>query len=118
MHIILNIGFFLFQMLKKSLLKFAEEIFGEKYYASLHGETKKIAPMALIVKRHRSVFSGPFAKSELIILEGLEKYVESEGKEAFREELDAMITEEELPLMQNKLSLEARYAFKVQDVLM
>ena len=108
--IILKSGFFLFQMLEKSLQKFATENFSDKYYACLHGETKKIRPLALAVKRRRSVLARPFAKSELIILEGLEKYVESKGEEEFREALNAMATEEEL-IMPNKNSLGARYVF-------
>ena len=61
-------------MLEKSLLRFTEENFGDKYCASLDGENKKIRP----VKR-RSMFKGPFLKNELlhVILDGLEKYIDS-----------------------------------------
>lgn len=90
---------FLFQMrekpLLKSLQKFAEENFSDKYYACLHGEIQKINVLALAIQRQRWVFTPPFAKSEVIILEGLEKYVDSNGAEEFRKELEKKITGEE-----------------------
>jgi len=103
---------FLLQMLEKSLLKFAEENFGDKYCASLHGETKGIRPLALTVKRSRSIFRRPFGKSELIILEGLEKYVEGEGKEEFCKALNSMISEEGL-VVERKVRLGERYTSKL-----
>ena len=99
-------------MLEKSLLKFAEENFSDKYCASLHGETKRIRPLALIVKRQRSLFKRPFGKNELIILEGLEKYLEEEGEEKFCKALNKIITEEEL-VMEPKCSLGEKYASKL-----
>ena len=99
-------------MLEKSLLKFAEENFSDKYYASLHGETKRIRPLSLTVKRRRSMFKRPFRKHELIILEGLEKYVEGGGEEGFCKALNRMITEEGL-VMESNLSLGERYVSKL-----
>ena len=98
-------------MLEKSLLKFAEENFSDQYCASLelHGENKEIRPLVLVVKRHRSMFKRPFGKSELMILEGLEKYVEGKGDEEFCKALSKMITEEGL-VMGPKCSLGERYA--------
>ncbi|KAL9985265.1 hypothetical protein ACROYT_G007645 [Oculina patagonica] len=93
-------------MVEKALLRFGEENFRDKYYASLHDEPDRITPLALAVKKHRSVFTRPFAKSKLVILEGLVIFMESKGKEEFCEALNAMITEEEL-VMQGKLSLGA-----------
>ena len=100
-------------MLEKSLLKFAEENFSDKYCASLHGETKRIRPLALIVKRHRSMFKRPFGKHELIILEGLEKYVEGEGGEEFCKALNKIVIEEGL-VIEPKLSQGERYASTLQ----
>ena len=99
-------------MIEKSLLKFAEESFSHKYCASLHGENKEIRPVALMVKRHRSMFKRPFGKRELIILERLQKYVEGEGEEEFCKALDKMITEEGL-VMEPKSSRGERYASKL-----
>ncbi|KAL9985267.1 hypothetical protein ACROYT_G007647 [Oculina patagonica] len=93
-------------MLGKALLRFGEENFSDKYFASLHGETTRITPLALAVKKPRPFYARPFAKSELIILERLEKYVKSTEQKAFCEALNAMITKEEL-VMQGKLSLGA-----------
>lgn len=52
------------------------------------------------------MFKRPFGKSELIILEGLEKYVECGREEEFCEALDAMITEESM-VMEPKASRRA-----------
>ena len=101
---------FLPQMLEKSLQKFAAENFSDKYYASLQGETKRIRPLALIVKRHRSILKRPFGKNELIILEGLEKYVEGEGVEEFCMARNKIIAEEEGMGMEPKVSPGERYA--------
>ena len=95
-------------MLEKSLLKFAAENFSDKYCACLHGEINRIKPLALIVKRHRSMFKRPFGKHELIILEGLEKYVEGKGGEEFCKALNKIIAEEWLAI-EPKLSLGERY---------
>ena len=101
-------------MLEKSLLKFAEESFSDKYKycTSFYSENKEIRPLALIVKQQRSMFKRPFGKSELIILEGLEKYVEGEGDEEFCKALKKMITEVGL-VMEPKRSLGERYASQV-----
>ena len=95
-------------MLEKSLLKFAAENFSDKYCACLHGEINRIKPLALIVKRHRSMFKRPFGKHELIILEGLEKYVEGKGGEELCKALNKIIAKEGLAI-EPKLSLGERY---------
>ena len=95
--------------LQKSLQKFAEENFSNKYYACLHGQTKKINLLALAVRRHRWPFTRPFAKSELIILDGLEKYMETKEAEKFRETLKTLMTSEEMAMQAKKLPLGARY---------
>lgn len=102
-------AFFPLQMLGKSLLKFSEKNFSGKYSASIDGECTRIRPLALIVKRRRSMLKRPFGKSELIIREGLEKYVEGGREEEFCKALNAMITEESL-LVEPKASRRARYA--------
>ena len=99
-------------MLEKSLLKFAEESFGAKYCVSLPSVTERIRPLALIVKRQRLMFKRPFFKSELIILEGLEKYLEGDGEGGFCKALNEMITEEKL-VMEPKSSQGERYASKL-----
>lgn len=95
-------------MLEKSLLKFAAENFSDKYCACLHGEINRVKPLALIVKRHRSMFKRPFGKHELIILEGLEKYVEGKGGGEFFEARNKIIAEDGLDV-EPKLSLGERY---------
>jgi len=97
------------QNIKKTLLKFAEENFGDKYFVSLDGENKRIRPLELAVKRRRLLWMRPFAKNELIFLNGLEKYVEDEGKEEFCRAINSIITEEELSIIKPKVSHGAWY---------
>ena len=97
------------QNMGKTLLKFAEENFEGKYFAFLDGENKRIRPLELAVKRRRPLWKRPFAKNELINLEGLEKYVEGEGEEQFCRALNAIITEEELFIKKPKVSHGAWY---------
>lgn len=54
------------------------------------------------------MFKRPFGKHELIILEGLEKYVEGKGGEEFCKALNKIIAEEWLAI-EPKLSLGERY---------
>lgn len=98
------------KQLEASLLKLAEENLSDKYYACLHGDIKKIKLLALAIRRHRRTFTHPFAKSELIVLEGLEKYMESRGVEEFREALKKVISTEAMAVQEKKLPQGARYA--------
>lgn len=100
------------QMIEESIRKFAHENFSDKYFPVIHGETKMIHPLALIVKRHRSFWKRPFAKMEMTIIEGLEKFAKSGGEEAFLTTLNEMISEEKF-LIQQKLSMGEWYAFNL-----
>ena len=87
-----------FQMIDELLRMFARENFGtNKYYPVFHGETETTKPLDLIIKRPRSIWKRPFAKLEMTILAGLEKYVESDKlKEAYLEEVKSKIVLEEV----------------------
>ena len=98
------------KQLQASLLKLAEENFSDKYYACLHGEIKKVKLLALAIRRHRRTFTRPFAKSEVVVLEGLEKYMESKGEEEFREALEKVISTEEIAVQEKEFPQGARYA--------
>ena len=84
-------AWFCFQMIADSLRWFAQENFSDKYFPILHGETGNVKPLALVVKQRRSIWKRPFAKSEMVILAGLEKYVESGAEEAFLESVKLKI---------------------------
>lgn len=64
-EVLLVLSLFPLQNIEKTLLKFAEENFGDKYFASLDGGNKRIRPLELAVKRRRPLW---IAKDELIIL--------------------------------------------------
>jgi len=82
-------------MIADSLRRFAQENFSDKYLPVLHGETENVKPLALVVKQRRSIWKRPFAKLEMVILAGLERYLESGAEEAFLESVKSKITKEE-----------------------
>ena len=88
---------------KSKLLRiFAQETFGEeKYYPVFHGKMKTTKPFALVVKRPRCIWKRPFAKTEFVILDGLDKYVKSEEKQKFLEEVKSKVTREDLAELKN-----------------
>ena len=86
----------------KLLRMFAQETFGEeKYYPVFDGEIKTTKPFALVVKRPRCIWKRPFAKTEFVILDGLEKYVKSEEVQKFLEEVKTKVTREDLTELKN-----------------
>ncbi|KAL9985264.1 hypothetical protein ACROYT_G007644 [Oculina patagonica] len=87
-------------MIEASLRRFAQENFGDRYFQVLHGETANVKPLALVVKQRRSIWKRPYAGMEIVILAGLERYVESGTKEAFLESVTSKITEEEISMKQ------------------
>ncbi|KAL9985268.1 hypothetical protein ACROYT_G007648 [Oculina patagonica] len=91
-------------MIEASLRRFAQENFGDRYFPVLHGETANVKPLALVVKQRRSIWKRPNAGLEIVILAGLERYVEIGTKEAFLESVTSKITEEEISMKQ-KISM-------------
>ncbi|XP_068708306.1 uncharacterized protein [Montipora foliosa] len=83
-------------MIEKLLYKFSKENFGDaNFLPLLHGHSKTAKPLALLVKRKRSIWKRPFGKKEIIILDGLEKYVDSDEKD-FLKDVESKITKEQL----------------------
>ena len=99
-------------MVDKLLRMFARENFGsgDKYYPVLYGESGTTKPLALTIKRPRPIWKRPFSKSEMIILDGLEKYVESEKKETFHEVVKTKITQESV-LVKDRFAPASRCVF-------
>ena len=99
-----------FQMIEEALRKFAQENFSHKYYPVLHGETEKIQPLALVVKKNRPIWKRPFAKWEMIILAELAKYVASgEEVNVFHDCLKSKIKEETFQQKQQNINMGRRY---------
>ncbi|XP_068744475.1 uncharacterized protein [Montipora capricornis] len=82
-------------MIEELLYKFSKENFGDpNFLPLLHGHSKT-KPLTLLVKRKRSIWKRPFGKKEIIILDGLEKYVDSNEKD-FLKDVESKITKEQL----------------------
>ena len=84
-------------MIEKLLRKFSRETFGDAKYMPLlpgHSETSK--PLSLLIKQKRSIWKRPFAKDEIIILDGLEKYVSSDCEKEYLEAVKLKVIEEQV----------------------
>ena len=82
--------------IEKVLRAFAEDNFNdEAYYPVSHGQTTLIKPLALVVKKPRSIFKRPFAKSEFIVIAVLNDYVVKEKREEFTENVNSAILKKE-----------------------
>ena len=103
-------------MIEEALRKFAQENFSHKYYSVLHGETEKIQPLALVVKKSRPIWKRPFAKLEMIILADLAKYVNPGGDvDSFRNLVKSKIKREFFQSKQ-KIDLGSRYDSELQTL--
>ena len=73
-------------MIEELLRKFSRENFDDPNYVPLlHGRSETAEPLSLILKQKRSVWKHPFARDEIIILAGLEKYVSSDCEKEYLE---------------------------------
>ena len=84
--------------IEEVLRAFAEENFGEydyEYHPVSHGERTLIKSLALLVKKPRSVFKRPFAKSKFTVIALLEDYVLEDKKEEFTKAMSSTIVKEE-----------------------
>ena len=71
-------------MIQELLRKFAKENFDDANYVPvLHGRSKTAKPLSLLIKKRRSIWKHPFAKDEIIILAGLEKYVSTDCEKEY-----------------------------------
>lgn len=95
-------------MIEEAIRKFAQENFSHRYFPVLHGETDKIQPFAVVVKKHRSIFKKPFAKSEIVILAGFERYVEKGAQKSVCQSISSKIRDEELSEKQ-RIDMGSRY---------
>ena len=97
-------------MIEELLYKFSKENFGDPNYLPLFQRHSKPAkPLALLVKRKRSIWKRPFGKKEIIILDGLEKHVVSKEKD-FLKDVESKIKKEQL-IEKGSDAPAARYGF-------
>ncbi|XP_068710953.1 uncharacterized protein [Montipora foliosa] len=84
-------------MIEELLYKFSKKNFGDaNYLPPLPGHSKTAKPLALSVKRKRAIWKRPFAKKEIKILAGLEKYVNSNHEEDYLKDVESKIKKEQL----------------------
>ena len=84
-------------MIEELLRKFSRETFDDARYMPLlpgHSETSK--PLSLLIKQKRSIWKRPFAKDEIIILDGLEKFVSSDCEKEYLEAVKLKVIEEQV----------------------
>ena len=102
-------------MIEELLYKFAKENFGDtNFLPLLHGHSKTAKPLALLVKRKRSIWKRPFGKKEIVFLDGLEKYVDS-NEEDFLKDVKSKITKEQL-IEKGSDAPAARYVFVYKGI--
>jgi len=78
------------------LRAFAEENFDESnYYPVSHGSTESIKPLGLVMKKRRSVFKRPFAKSEFIVIAALDDFVVKDKREEFTDVFNSTLLKED-----------------------
>lgn len=82
--------------IEEVLRALAEENFdGSNYYPVSHGQTQSIKPLALVVKKPRSVLKRPFARSEFIVIAALNDYVVKDKRGEFSELVSSTLLKEE-----------------------
>ncbi|XP_068744477.1 uncharacterized protein [Montipora capricornis] len=84
-------------MIEELFHKFTKENFGDPNYLTLlHGHSMTAKPLALLVKRKRPIWKRPFAKEEIKILAGLEKYVNSNHEEDYLKDVESKLQKKQL----------------------
>ena len=62
----------------------------------LHGHSETTKPLSLMIKQKRPIWKRPFAKDEMTILAGLEKYVSSDCEKEYQNAIKLMVIEEQV----------------------
>ena len=84
-------------MIEELLRRFAQENFhGADYVPLLHGHLATTKPLSLIIRRKRPLWKIPFARAEIIILAGLEKYVSSDSERKYQEAVQKNVVQEQV----------------------
>ena len=84
-------------MIEELLRKFSRENFDDvNYMPLLHGHSETTKPLSLIIKRKRPIWKRPFAKDEMTILAGLEKYVSSDCAKGYKDAVKLKVMAEQV----------------------
>ena len=84
-------------MIEKLLRKFSRDNFDDTNYEPvLHVYLETAKPLSLIIKQKRSIWKRPFAKDEIIIFAGLEKFVSSDCENECQEAVELKVIKEQL----------------------
>ncbi|XP_066026156.1 uncharacterized protein [Pocillopora verrucosa] len=91
-------------MTQDSIKAFVRENFGKDYFPVYHGQTNIISPLALIVKRKRSLWKRPFGKGEMVIVGGLQRYITEEKEKHFHNYCQSKLMKEDRSLEKTETS--------------
>ena len=100
----------------KVLRAFAEQNLSPDYYYPVsHGETTLIKPLAVVVKKRRSIYKRPFAKSEFKVIASLEDYVVKEKRQELTDTVNSIILKEDNLEIREKQEDEAKEDEKKEE---
>ncbi|XP_066026502.1 uncharacterized protein [Pocillopora verrucosa] len=91
-------------MTQDSIKAFVRENFGKDYLPVYHGQTDSISPLALIVKRKRSLWKRPLGKGEMVIVGGLQRYITGEKEKHFHKYCQSKLRKEDRSLEKTETS--------------
>ena len=81
-------------MVEQALRAFAQQNFGadgEEFYPVHQGNTQEVQILALTAKKPRNVFLRPFKTSSLVLLGGLDTYMNRSKKEEYQNAVERVI---------------------------
>ena len=93
------------QMVEQALREFAQQNFGadgEEFYPVHQRNTQEVQILALMAKKPRNVFLRPFKTNSLVLLAGLETYMNPSKKEEYQNVVDRIIKREDLEVALEK----------------
>ncbi|XP_067038685.1 uncharacterized protein [Acropora muricata] len=83
--------------IEELLRKFSRENFNDaNYMPLLHGDSEITKPLSLMIKQKRPIWKRPFAKDEMTILAGLERYVSSDCEKEYQEAVKLKVIKEQV----------------------
>ena len=93
------------QMVEQALRAFAQQNFGadgEEFYPVHQRNTQEVQILALMAKKPRNVFLRPFKAYSLVLLGGLDTYMNQSKKEEYQNVVDRIIKREDLEVALEK----------------
>ena len=93
------------QMVEQALREFAKQNFGadgEEFHPVHQRNTQEVQILALMAKKPRNVFLRPFKAYSLVLLGGLDTYMNQSKKEEYQNVVDRIIKREDLEVALEK----------------